>query len=239
MGGLMGLATGVTAGVGAAVLFAVPGIGQVAALGLGGAALLGMAGAGAGSAFGKMPANDVVIRPTPVHRCSEDVDFFRKLLAEGHSLIVVRSDSEEVANVANGVFKRLGLNVPEHVPTRMQASQRHVADVVIVDIAGRITFGEGSTLLRQLVRENLEQGNKKILLNLRDVGYIDSTGLGELIKSYTTVRSQGGQFKLVQVNERVHDLLRMTKLHLVLEIEADEAAAIRSFHSAGVTSETA
>ena len=79
------------------------------------------------------------------------------------------------------------------------------------------------------MREVLEQGNRKILFNLHEVGYIDSSGLGEIVKSYTTVRSQGGQLKLVQVSQRVHDLLHMTRLHLVLEIEPDEATAIQSF----------
>jgi anti-sigma B factor antagonist len=229
VGGLTGIATGMTVGVGAAVFFAVPGIGQVVALGFGAAALLGLAGAGAGSAMRKTAADDVTVRPTPHRKCSEDVELFRKVLTEGHSLIVVRSESQEVANVANGVFNRLGMNMPEHTPIRMQAAQRQLDDVVIVDVSGRITLGEGSAVLRQVVRENLEQGHRKILFNLHDVGYIDSSGLGELIKLYTTVRGQGGQLKLVQVSERVRDLLHMTKLHLVLEIEPDEAAAIQSF----------
>lgn len=238
VGGLTGIATGITVGVGAAVLFAVPGLGQVVALGLGAAALLGLAGAGAGSTAGKPAADDVKVRPTPGHKCSEDIEFFRHVLAEGHSLIVVRSESQEVANVANGVFSRLGINIPEHTPIRMQTSRRQIEDVVIIDVSGRITLGEGSALLRHVVRENLEQGNKKILFNLHDVGYLDSSGLGELIKSFTTVRSQGGQLKLVQVSQRVHDLLRMTKLHLVLEIEPDEATAIESFKGVGPSKET-
>ncbi len=238
VGGLTGVATGMTVGVGAAVLFAVPGIGQVVALGLGAAALLGLAGAGTGSAMGKNTV-DVAVRPTPDHKCSGDVEFFRKVLAEGHSLIVVRSESQEVANVANGVLNRLGINMQEHTPIRMQTAQRQVADVVIVDVSGRITLGEGSALLRQLVRQTLEEGNKKILFNLHEVGYIDSSGLGEIVKSYTTVRSQGGQLKLVQVSQRVHDLLHMTKLHLVLDIEPDEATAIQSFKAASRAQGTA
>ena len=117
----------------------------------------------------------------------------------------------------------------EHTPITMQTGKRKIADVVIVDIAGRITVGEGSATLRELVREAIGEGNRKILLNLHQVGYIDSSGLGELVKSYTTVRSQGGQLKLVQVSKRVHDLLQMTRLNLVLEIEPDEATAIQSF----------
>jgi anti-sigma B factor antagonist len=239
VGGVMGLATGMTAGVGAAVLLAVPGIGQVVALGLGAAALLGLAGAGAGSALGKTGTDDSAVQPTPDHKCSEDVEFFRKVLAEGRSLVVVRSESLEVANVANGVLSRLGINMQEHVPIRMQTAKRQVADVAVLDVSGRITLGEGSALLRQQVREALEQGNKKIVFNLHEVGYIDSSGLGELVKSYTTVRSQGGQLKLVQISQRVHDLLHMTKLHLVLEIEPDEATAIQSFKAVNLANGSA
>ncbi len=232
LGGFMGVATGMTAGVGAAILLVVPGIGQVVALGFGAAALLGLAGAGAGSALGKAAAGDSSVQPTADEKCSEDVEFFRKVLAEGHTLIVVRSESQEVANAANEVLCRLGISMREQTPIRMQAARRQVADVTIVDLAGRITVGEGSNSLRQMVRQILDDGNGKILLNLHGVGYIDSSGLGELVKSYTTVRSQGGQLKLVAVSQRVHDLLHMTKLHLVLEIEADEATAIQSFGGA-------
>ncbi len=232
VGGFLGVAGGMTAGVGTAILLAVPGIGQVVALGFGAAALLGLAGAGAGSALGKTAADDTVVQPTPDDQCAEDVAFFRKVLAEGHSLVVVRSESQEVANVANGVLSLLGMNIQEHTPVRMQVSRRQVADIAIIDVSGRITFTDGSAAVRQLVRESLEQGHKKILFNMRGVGYIDSSGLGELVKSYTTVRSNGGQLKLVEVSQRVHDLLHMTKLHLVLEIESDEATAIQSFASA-------
>lgn len=229
VGGLMGVATGMTAGVGAAVLLAIPGIGQVAAIGFGAAALLGLAGAGAGSALGKTATDDSMVQPTADEKCHEDFEFFRRILAEGHSLIVVRSESQEVANVANRVLSHLGINMEEHTRGQMQTVRRQIADVAVVDVSGRITLGEGSVALRQLVRETLEQGHKKILFNLHEVGYIDSSGLGEIVKSYTTVRSQGGQMKLVQVSHQVHDLLKMTKLHLVLEIEPDEASALESF----------
>lgn len=229
VGGFLGVAGGITAGVGTAMLLAVPGIGQVIALGLGAAALLGIAGAGAGSKFGKNVADDSVVQPTPDEKCPEDVAFFRKVLAEGHSLLVVRSESQEVANVANGVLSQLGMSIPEHTPVKMQSNSRHIADIVVIDVRGRITFGDGSAALRQLVRDSLEQGHRKIMFNLREVGYIDSSGLGELVKSYTTVRSQGGDLKLVEVSQRVLDLLHMTKLHLVLEIEPDEASAVHAF----------
>ena len=239
LGGLMGAATGMTAGVGAAVLLAIPGVGQVIAVGFGAAALLGLAGASAGSTLHKAGDDDRSVRPTPHERCRDDVEFFRQVLAEGHSLIVVRTESHEVANVANRVLSHRGAKSEDGALTQLRATRRQLGDIAIVDLSGRITLGEGNAALRQQVREILEQGHKKILLNLREVGYIDSSGLGEIVKSYTTVRSQGGQLKLVQVNRRVHDLLQTTKLHLVLEIEPDEETALQSFGSSRATQGTA
>jgi anti-sigma B factor antagonist len=232
IGGVLGAAGGMTAGIGAAMLFAVPGIGQVVALGAGAAALLGLAGAGA-AARSRTTVDDTSVKPTPGHLCAEDVEFFRSVLADGHHLIVVRSASQEVANVANGVLSKTGMNMQELTPTTMQASRRQVDDIVIIDLVGRITFVDGSGALRQLVRESIDQGQKKILFNMRGVEYVDSSGLGELVKSYTSVRSNGGHLKLVQASQRVQDLLRVTKLYLVLEIEPDEASALQSFRDAG------
>ena len=99
VGGVLGAAGGMTAGIGAAMLFAVPGIGQVVALGAGAAALLGLAGAGAASR-NRATVDDTTVKPTPGHICAEDVEFFRSVLAEGRNLIVVRCASQEVANVA-------------------------------------------------------------------------------------------------------------------------------------------
>lgn len=228
-GGFAGFATGMSAGVGAAVLLMVPGIGQVVALGIGAAALLGLASVGAGSVLGKATAEANAAPPAIDEKVSEDVNFFREVLAEGRSLVVVRTESRETAKVANEILNRLGVSIPEQPPTRLQITTRHEGDVTIVDMTGRITLGEGSTALREMMRAMSEKGYKKIVLNLQDVGYIDSSGLGELVKAYTTVRGCGGHLKLVSVSPRVHDLLEMTKLHLVLEIEPDEAAALKAF----------
>ncbi len=92
-------------------------------------------------------------------------------------------------------------------------------------------------MLRQAVRELLDAGRKKIALNLYEVGYIDSSGMGELVKTLTTVRGHGGELKLVNPSKRVHDLLRLTKLSAVFPIEADEASAVQSFR--GTRSEVA
>ena len=113
----------------------------------------------------------------------------------------------------------------------IKASTRQVDDITVVDLSGRITLGEGSTVLRDTVRELLGRGQKKILLNLGDVTYIDSSGIGELVSGFTTVANQGGSLKLLNLTKKVHDLLQITKLYTVFEVHNEEAAAIRSFAS--------
>ncbi|MGA7057147.1 MAG: STAS domain-containing protein, partial [Terriglobales bacterium] len=113
-------------------------------------------------------------------------------------------------------------------PVKMQTTTRQIGDIVVLDISGRITLGEGNVILREIVRGLVDKGNKKIVLNLGEVQYIDSSGIGELVRTHTTVRNQGGQLKLVNLNKRVNDLLQMTKLSAVFEIESDEASAMKS-----------
>lgn len=111
----------------------------------------------------------------------------------------------------------------------MKASTRQVDGITIVDLSGRITLGEGSVVLRDTIRDLVGAGNKKILLNLGDVTYIDSSGIGELVSAFTSVRNQGGELKLLNLTKKVHDLLQITKLYTVFDIKDDEAAAIQSF----------
>ena len=111
----------------------------------------------------------------------------------------------------------------------MKTSTRQIDGISIVDCSGRITLGEGSVILRDAVRELLSKGNKKILLNLGDVSYIDSSGIGELVSAFTTVRNQGGELKLLNLTKKVHDLLQITKLYTVFDVREDEANAIKSF----------
>jgi len=101
--------------------------------------------------------------------------------------------------------------------------------VTVVDVSGRITLGEGCTQLRELIRDQLSKGNKNLLLNLGDVTYIDSSGIGELVSAYTGVSKQGGALKLLNLTKKVHDLLQITKLYTVFDVHDDEAAAIGSF----------
>src|SRR2546421_9826719 len=111
----------------------------------------------------------------------------------------------------------------------MKANTRQVDGVTIVDLSGRITLGEGSVLLRNTVRDLVSKGNKKILLNLGDVNYIDSSGIGQLVALFTTARNQGGELKLLNLTKKVHDVLQITKLYTVFDVKDDEATAIKSF----------
>ena len=111
----------------------------------------------------------------------------------------------------------------------MKVTTRQVDGVTILDLSGRITLGEGSVQLRDAVRDLLAMGQKQILLNLGDVNYIDSSGIGELVSAFTTVHNQGGDLKLLNLTKKVHDLLQITKLYTVFDIKDDEASAIASF----------
>ena len=106
---------------------------------------------------------------------------------------------------------------------------RQVGDVTVIDVSGRITLGEGSSVIRDEIRALTGQGNKKILLNLGDVTYIDSSGIGELVSGYTSMTNAGGVLKLLNLTKRVKDLLQITKLYTVFDVYEDEAHAVRSF----------
>ena len=111
----------------------------------------------------------------------------------------------------------------------MKSNTRQVDAVTIVDLSGRITLGEGSVILRDVVRDLVGKGSKKILLNLGEVNYIDSSGIGELVSAFTSVRNHGGELKLLNLTKKVHDLLQITKLYTVFDVKDDETAAIKSF----------
>lgn len=111
----------------------------------------------------------------------------------------------------------------------VKLSTRQVGDVTVIDASGRITLGEGSSAFRDKIKELVNAGNKKIVVNMAGVTYIDSSGIGELVSGYTTVTNQGGGLKLVNLGKRIQDLLQITKLYTVFETFDDEAAAIRSF----------
>lgn len=115
---------------------------------------------------------------------------------------------------------------------KLTAITRFVQGVVILDLSGRIALGEGSDSLRDLIAKLVSSGNKKILLNLCNVNFIDSSGLGELVGAFTKLRGAGGELKLVNLTKRVRDLLQITKLYTVFDITDDENVSVKSFWSA-------
>jgi anti-sigma B factor antagonist len=207
--------TGVTAGAIAASVLLVPGIGGIVfGLGLGAATLLGVIGKESNKAAAAEHA--------------EDADFFRNVLKEGRSLIVVRAESTDVARGASSILDRLGLSIQERTSAKAQTSVRHLGDIAVVDMVGRITFGEGNVMLRDTVRDLLAQGHKKILLNLQGVHYVDSAGIGEMVRTHATIRNQGGHLRLCNLTNLVNDLLVKTRLHSVFDIHPDETSAVQS-----------
>jgi anti-sigma B factor antagonist len=110
-----------------------------------------------------------------------------------------------------------------------KAMSRDAGDVTVIDMDGRITLGEGSDLLRELIDQKLRAGRKKIVMNLAEINYIDSTGLGELVSVYRQMKAQGGELKLLNLNKKVSDLLQITKLYAVFDVHTDEAQAVASF----------
>ncbi len=111
----------------------------------------------------------------------------------------------------------------------MNIESRTVSGVAILDIHGKVTIGEGSVAIREKVSELLNEGNKNILLNLGDVSYVDSSGIGELVSSFTTVSNQGGQLKLLNLTKKLEELLAITKLVTVFDSYDDEQKAVESF----------
>ena len=111
----------------------------------------------------------------------------------------------------------------------LYSTTRETGSVILVDLSGRIALGEGSALLRKTVRDILDSGHVKIILNLGDVNYIDSSGIGELVSGFTAVRNRGGELKLLNLTKKIHDLLQITKLFTVFDVYSDESTAVASF----------
>jgi anti-sigma B factor antagonist len=111
----------------------------------------------------------------------------------------------------------------------MHIEERPIGDVMVLDLKGRVTLGEGDELLKDKVNSLINQGQKKLVLNLAEVPYIDSAGLGEIVRTYTTVSRQGGSLKLLSLTKRITDLLSITKLLTVFETFESEQDAVKSF----------
>ena len=111
----------------------------------------------------------------------------------------------------------------------LHATYRDVGQVTVIDMGGRITLGDGSALLRKTVKQLLDENRNRILINLADVDYIDSSGIGELVHAYTSVQNRQGELKLLHLTKKVRDLLQITKLYTVFDVKDDEATAIAAY----------
>jgi anti-sigma B factor antagonist len=111
----------------------------------------------------------------------------------------------------------------------MKVATRQVDGITILDLSGRITLGEGSVTLRDAIHDAIAKGSKHIVLNLGDISYIDSSGIGELVSAFTSVKNSGGELKLLNLTKKVHDLLQITKLYTVFDIWDNEASAVSAF----------
>ncbi|MBA3323093.1 MAG: STAS domain-containing protein [Pyrinomonadaceae bacterium] len=111
----------------------------------------------------------------------------------------------------------------------LNVAERQAGDVTVLDLSGKITIGEGSVALRSAIRRLIEEGKKKILLNLGSVSYVDSSGIGELVSSFTTLNREAGQLKLLNLTQKIQDLLAITKLLTVFDTYDDESSALNSF----------
>ncbi|HEX4002287.1 MAG TPA: STAS domain-containing protein [Candidatus Acidoferrales bacterium] len=115
---------------------------------------------------------------------------------------------------------------------RLLGTCRDAEDVSILDFSGDITLGEGSATLRKMVRELVDGGKRKILLNLAEVQYIDSAGVGELVNTFTVVRGAGGELKIASLTKRVHDVIQLTRLYTIFDVQPDERSALSKFRAA-------
>jgi anti-sigma B factor antagonist len=209
--------TGVSVGAIVASMLLVPGAGGIVfGLGLGAATLLGLIGAES--------------RKEQAHQKQcEDAEFFREVLKEGRNLIVVRTESKDVAATATNALNNLALGKRAATSSGSQTVVRERGDIRIVDCRGRIAFGEGVTKLREAIANLDALGCKKVILNLKEVDYVDSSGMGEIVRSHMTISKQGGQLKLSNLNKMVQELLQATAMHKVFDIQADEESATHSF----------
>ena len=207
------------------VVLAAPGIGPVFALGFGGAALLGLVGSapGANLAQDGNPSGTASGTGLPI-----DVASFRRVLNEGHSLVVVRTDYFQIATSSCEILNRLGLAMKKGADSQSMVSTREADGAVIADFDGKIALADGTRLLRDTVCDFLALGHRRILLNLEGVDFIDSAGLGELVRAHASIRSRGGYLKLLKPRDTVLKLLQITKLDHLFDIEQDELAALVS-----------
>jgi anti-sigma B factor antagonist len=237
VGGVMGGAVQFTAGQIGSALAMVPGFGQVYAIGLGAAALLHYLGSKVGATAVKRSLEASRFKLTAPEQSAIDTAYFTGVLKHGRSIVIVQTKFRDVAAEATAILDRLGLS--KQTPTATKAgssSTRQVDDVTIVDLRGKIDFGDGSATLRKTVADLVSCGAKKVLLNMKEVDFVDSSGIGEMVRGHVHLAKIGGQLKLVNLSEHMNMLLQVTHLNKVFEIFDDEVEGIKSFASNGSAS---
>jgi len=230
-GGFLGGTVGMAAGAAAIALALVPGVGQVYALGVGATALFGYLGARGGSAAGKAIAHDEAVPEPTAAQQSEDAATLVEVLKQGRSVIVVRTESQQVAAAATSVLDSAVPAAPSAPSKKLRMATRDADGIAIIDVVGRVTLGEGNIMLREVITTLVDKGNNRIVLNCIELDHLDSSGIGELVRTHAAVRKTGGRFTLANLPKKIHDLLTGTSLHKVLEIHKDEPTAIESIRS--------
>ena len=226
-GAFLGGAVGTTAGCVGAALALIPGFGQVFALGVGGAALLGYLGSKAGASLGKSLAGQPGA-PKPADS-PEHAEHLLSVLKTGRSLVLVQTEFHDVASAATAILNRLGIGAASAGAGAAESSARQIDGVTVIDLRGRIAFGEGSTKLRETVSCLTAAGTNGVIFNMAGVTFVDSSGIGELVRAHMAFRKSGGAVKLCNLSIAVSDLLQATALNKVFEIFGDEAGALTSF----------
>ncbi|HTP69022.1 MAG TPA: STAS domain-containing protein [Dongiaceae bacterium] len=233
-GGFLGGAVGTTAGCVGAALALIPGFGQVFALGVGGAALLGYLGSKAGASIAqKVTAEPNSPRPA---ESAEDTEHLLGVLKSGRSVVLVQTGFHDVASEATAILNRLGISAGAGGPGTTETSTRQVEGITLIELRGRIAFGSGNTKLRETVSDLTAAGTKHVVFSMAGVTFVDSSGIGELVRGHMAMRKSGGALKLSNVSKPVGDLLKATALDKVFEIFVDEASAVKSFKDSSVAS---
>jgi anti-sigma B factor antagonist len=231
VGGVMGGAVQFTAGQIGSALALVPGFGQVYAIGLGAAALLHYLGSKVGATAVKRSLEASRFTLTKPEKSAIDTAYFIDVLKHGRSIVIVQTKFHDVAAEATAILDRLGLGKQTPTASKAESSTRRLEGVTIVDLRGRVDFGDGSKRLRETLVDLVTRGTKNILLNMKEVDFVDSSGIGEMVRGHVQLAKIGGQLKLVNLSKHVHMLLQVTSLDKVFEIFDNELDGIKSFAS--------
>jgi anti-sigma B factor antagonist len=231
VGGVMGGAVQFTAGQIGSALALVPGFGQVYAIGLGAAALLHYLGSKVGATAVKRSLEASRFKLTAPEQSAIDTAYFIDVLKHGRSIVMVQTKFRDVAAEATAILDRLGLGKQTPTASKAGSSTRRVEGVTIVDLRGKIDCGDGSRRLRETLSDLVTRSEKKVLLNMKEVDFVDSSGIGEMVRGHVQLAKIGGQLKLVNLSKHVNMLLQVTRLNKVFEIFDNESTGIKSFAS--------